>query len=224
MTYKARHATEAAVAWLLYIVFALLPLDLASAFGGWIGRTFGPSLRVSNNARRNLRFAYPDRSDEQIEIIVRGMWDNLGRTAGEHPHLSSFDPYRKNSRVEVIGVEYCDLLKEADTPGLFFAGHIANWEIPPLAGTRRGLKVHPVYRRANNPFFDRLVQKGRNAVESEFYPKGAEGAKAIIRPSTTLTTKDFKRSSGLVMPRPPSCSSAAAARGMNHRGTEPRQP
>jgi len=24
--------------------------------------------------------------------------------------------------------------------------------------------------------------------------------------------------------RPPSCSSAAAARGMNHRGTEPRQP
>ena len=83
MTYKARHATEAAVAWLLYIVFALLPLDLASAFGGWIGRTFGPSLRVSNNARRNLRFAYPDRSDEQIEIIVRGMWDNLGRTAGD---------------------------------------------------------------------------------------------------------------------------------------------
>ena len=36
------------------------------------------------------------------------MWDNLGRTAGEHPHLSQFNPYQKNSRVEVVGLEICE--------------------------------------------------------------------------------------------------------------------
>jgi len=178
---RFRHALEYAAAGLLYAFFSLLPVDWASGLGGWVGRTFGPGLRVSNNARRSLKRVFPDWSDEKIEETVLAMWDNLGRTAGEHPHLSQFDPYKENSRVEVVGAEYCDLLKDEDQPGLFFAGHIANWEISPLAGTRRGLTVHLVYRRANNPFFDRLVQKGRDALDGDLYPKGAEGAKAILR-------------------------------------------
>ena len=178
---RLRHSLEYAAAWLLYAFFSLLPVDWASGLGGWIGRTFGPGLRVSNNASRSLKQAFPEWTDEKVEETVLAMWDNLGRTAGEHPHLSAFDPYKENSRVEVVGAEYCDLLKDQDKPGLFFAGHIANWEISPLAGTRRGLTVHLVYRRANNPFFDRLVQKGRDALDGDLYPKGAEGAKAILR-------------------------------------------
>ena len=178
---RSRHTIEYFAAWLLYVMFALLPLDWASGLGGWIGRTFGPNLRVSNNARRNLKLTFPDWNDEKVEQTVLAMWDNLGRTAGEHPHLSAFDPYQKNSRVDVVGAEYCDLLKGNEKPGLFFAGHIGNWEISPLAGTRRGLTVHLVYRRANNPFFDRLVQKGRDALDGDLYPKGPEGAKSIIR-------------------------------------------
>lgn len=178
---RFRHAIEYASARLLYASFSLLPVDSASGLGGWIGRTFGPGLRVSNTARRNLKRSFPDWPTEKIEQTVQDMWDNLGRTAGEHPHLSAFDPYQDNSRVDVIGAEYCDLLKDSATPGLFFAGHFANWEVTPLAGTRRGLTVHLVYRRANNPFFDRLLQKGRNTLDSDFYPKGAQGAKAILR-------------------------------------------
>ena len=34
----------------------------------------------------------------EVERILTAMWDNLGRTAGEHPHLGKFDPYRKNSK------------------------------------------------------------------------------------------------------------------------------
>ena len=84
------HAAEAATAWILYLCFALLPVDTASALGGWIGRTCGKWLTVSNNARRNLRNIYPDWSDNEVENVVIAMWDNLGRTAGEHPHLSEF--------------------------------------------------------------------------------------------------------------------------------------
>ena len=181
MNRRAGYAVEAAAAWVLYAFFALLPVDTASAFGGWIGRMFGPNLRVSNNARRNLKCAYPDWTNQKIEKVILGMWDNLGRTAGEHPHLSKFDPYQENSRVEVVGAEYCDLLKSPDFSGLFFAGHIANWEIVPLAGTRRGLNVHIVYRRANNPFFDTLVQKGRKPLGAVLFPKGSEGVKDIMR-------------------------------------------
>jgi KDO2-lipid IV(A) lauroyltransferase len=175
------HPTEAALAWALNACFALLPVDWASALGGWMGRMIGPKLRVSNNARRSLTRVFPNLSTDEIEDIVLRMWDNLGRTAGEHPHLAKFDPYLENSRVEFVGSEYLDQLLDDDEPGLIFSGHIANWELPPLAGTKRGLKLHLVYRRANNPFFDRLVQKGRETLGSELLPKGAEGSKDILR-------------------------------------------
>lgn len=177
----AGHAGEAAAAWFLYVCFSILPVDAASALGGWIGRTFGSRLSVSNNARRNLKSTYPDWSDHQVETIVISMWNNLGRTAGEHPHLSQFNPYQKNSRVEVVGFENCEKLLRANTPCLFFSGHIANWEISPLAAKGLGLIMHLVYRRANNPFFDKLVQKGRNVLEGDFYPKGSDGAKGLLR-------------------------------------------
>ena len=141
MIRRAGYAVEAAAAWFLYAFFALLPVDAASAFGGWIGRMFGPNLRVSNNARRNLKCAYPDWTNQQIEKVILDMWDNLGRTAGEHPHLSKFDPYQENSRVEVVGAEYCDLLKSpvfqqcigipqtVDSSDLHFRNVRSLWEI-----------------------------------------------------------------------------------------------
>ena len=172
---------EATAAWLLYGLFTLLPVDAASWLGGALGRLVGPKLGVSRNARRNLRRVYPDMEDAEVARILTAMWDNLGRTAGEHPHLGKFDPYRKNSRVEVAGIEHVDALRDDAAAGILFGGHLANWELAPLAGTKRGLVVHLVYRRANNPFFDKIVQKGRAVFGSEWFPKGSQGAKSILR-------------------------------------------
>ncbi len=51
---------EAAAVWLVFRFFALLPLDTASALGGWLGRTIGVRLPVTRQARRNLRRIFPD--------------------------------------------------------------------------------------------------------------------------------------------------------------------
>jgi KDO2-lipid IV(A) lauroyltransferase len=146
-----------------------------------MGRTIGPKLRVSQNARRELAVVFPDLSTSEIETTVDRMWDNLGRTAGEHPHLAKFDPFKKNSRIEVIGMEIIEQLRDDDLPGLLFSGHMANWELMPLASTKIGLLLHLVYRRANNPFFDRLVQKGRAGTGGQYFAKGTEGSKDILR-------------------------------------------
>ena len=169
------------VAWGLNIFFYLLPLDIASATGGWLGRTVGPKLKVSNTARRELARVFPKLNNNEIEKIVIGMWDNLGRTAGEHPHLDKFNPYEENSRVEVLGAEIIDQARDDNLPGIAFSGHLANWELGPLASTKRGLPLRLVYRRANNPFFDRLLQRARASTGAEYLPKGAEGAKDIVR-------------------------------------------
>jgi KDO2-lipid IV(A) lauroyltransferase len=174
-------ASLAGIAWALNSFFTLLPVDWASALGGWMGRQIGPKLRVTKNAERELRHVFPELNMLEIKHIINQMWDNLGRTAGEHPHLAKFNPYKKNSRVKIVGVEYIDQLRDDELPGIFFSGHLANWELVPLASTKRKLPLHLVYRRANNPFFDRLVQKGRINTGGQYFPKGAAGSKDIIR-------------------------------------------
>ena len=77
--------------WLLFQLFAVLPLDAASAVGGWLGRTLGPRLGVRKIARRNLVAAFPEKSAAEIEAIMVEMWDNLGRVMAEFPHVTRLE-------------------------------------------------------------------------------------------------------------------------------------
>ena len=175
------HPFEAAAALAVYSLFRILPLDLASALGGWLARIIGPWLPVSRRAVRNLSNAFPEKSPAEILTIVRAMWNNLGRVAAEYPHLSEIDVYDPKGRVETTGGEYVDLLREDGAAGIFFSGHIANWEIVSLGATQRGVPLDRVYRQANNRLVEWLYQRGRSAVEGALIPKGAAGARLLLK-------------------------------------------
>ena len=166
--------------YLLFGLVRLLPLDAASALGGWLGRTMGPRLAVSRHARRNLGRAFPGKSTGEIEVIVRGMWENLGRTLFEYPHLDRLRFYEDASPVEVVGTEHIDALKDDGRPGIFFSGHLANWEIPALTVAHRGLAIHLVYRAPNNPLVEKLFDHRRPG-EGELLPKGSQGARRAMQ-------------------------------------------
>ena len=67
-------------------------------FGGALMRTIGPWLPEHRTGQANLRAAFPEKSDAEIETILRGVWDNLGRTGAEIAHLDhicSGDRYKR---------------------------------------------------------------------------------------------------------------------------------
>ena len=173
------HALQALPAYLGFALIRLIPLDIASAMGGFLGRTFGPRLGITRRARRNLIAAFPEKSTEEIEDIVRGMWDNLLRTAFEFPHLHRLSFGDAGAHVEVVGDHYIDNLREDGEPGIFFSAHIANWEISPLSVTRRNLPIDLVYRAPNNPLMEGLFRR-RHLGMGELIPKGAPGARRVI--------------------------------------------
>ncbi len=198
------HPLEAAVASVAYGVFAALPIDAASALGGWLTRTFGPRLAISKRAVANLGRAYPEKDAGEIAKIVRGMWDNLGRTAAEYPHLGEIDIYGNDGRVEVVGAENVDLLRDDGRPGIFFSAHLGNWEILSLGATQRGLPLDRVYRAANNRLVEWLYRRGRAAVEGALIPKGAAGARQLIdsikRGRHLAMLVDQKMNDGIAVP------------------------
>src|ERR1700761_1228752 len=84
---RLRYGAEAAVFFLFIGFFRLLGLDGASALGGFIGRNIFRRIGTMNRARENLRAAFPEKNEDEIEKIVTEMCDNLGRTVAEYAHL-----------------------------------------------------------------------------------------------------------------------------------------
>jgi Kdo2-lipid IVA lauroyltransferase/acyltransferase len=175
------HPLQALAALIFFTAFRLLPLGVASAIGGGVGRAIGPKLSVTRRARRNISRAFPEKTETEIGEIVSGLWDNLGRLAGEYPHLAKIDVYDPSGPVEVVGAEYVDQLRDDGKAGIFVSAHIGNWEIVPLCGSQRGLPIDRVYRAANNRLVEWLYRQGRAATEGALIPKGPQGARLLLK-------------------------------------------
>lgn len=200
---KAWWAVEGALLRLLWAALAALSPERASAIGGTIARRLGPKLGVSRIARRNLARAFPTMTKDEIERCVVSVWDNLGRIAGEFPHLPTLKVF-EDSRVTVEGVEHIDQLRDDGKPGIFFTAHIGNWELVGTAVTQRGIPLGVIYRASNNPTADALIRRGRANLPGELLPKGREGAKralAILQAGGHIgLLPDQKMNDGIAVP------------------------
>ena len=157
----------------------LLNKQTASNLGGWLGRNVGPWIGVSKTAKNNLRLAFPDWSEEQLNQTVRAVWDNFGRTVFEFPHLPAFTCDGPNPDIEVIGVDIIERLRDDGLPGFFFSAHLANWEVLALTALHHGIDLDLIYRAPNNPMVEDLLQK-RHPGNGELIPKGPSGARRLL--------------------------------------------
>lgn len=170
----------AAVASALGLIRMLGPVA-ASNLGGAVARTIGPLLPVSRIAHANLRAAMPELDEAARRRVVRGVWDNIGRTACELPHLGALGPTASGPGWEIVGEENLHVMREG--PAIFVSGHIGNWEVLLVAAAAYGYPAAIMYRAASNEAVDRLiVGLRREAIRADvpMIPKGAVGAKQAM--------------------------------------------
>jgi KDO2-lipid IV(A) lauroyltransferase len=196
-----------------------LPVDDASGLGGLIGRTVGPRLSVSRRACRNLDIALPGLDHR---TIVRDMWDNLGRIAGEFPHAQAFldDP----ARMEISGLDHLERLRDAGEATLLFSGHIGNWELSNILSLKARLPVNPVYRAPDNPYLDWLFESRLRTPEMHLIPKGPSGARQTVKlmseGKSIVFYVDQKMNDGISVPffgRPAMTAPALAALALKYK-------
>jgi KDO2-lipid IV(A) lauroyltransferase len=142
------------------------PTKTANLFGR-VMRLIGPRLPEQRIGRANLTAAFPEKSPEEIEAILAGVWDNLGRVGAEFAHLDhiwDYDPERpEKSRIDFSPrtKELFDQIRDDGKPALIFACHLGNWELPALAAVAHGLDAAILYRRPNIASADRIIQEMR---------------------------------------------------------------
>src|SRR5215470_1887328 len=134
---RVKAAADATLGWLavgmLRTIRATSRTHMADVAGRFM-RVLGPRLKEHRIGRDNLAAAFPEKSADEIEQILAGVWDNLGRVAAEFAHIDRLqmpdpDPDEKGDIIYTPEALARFLALRSDgKPALIFAAHLANWE------------------------------------------------------------------------------------------------
>ena len=123
--------------------------------------------------------AFPEKPEAEREAILMGVWENVGRTAAEYAHLDrlwDFDWEHPNQGGIVSDdAEVFNQLRDDGKPGVIFAAHLGNWELPALLTAMYGFKGAVVYRAPNNARVAAEVKRIREGLMGQLIPSGIEG-------------------------------------------------
>ncbi len=170
--YRLEYALVVAFLWPL----SLMAPEQASWFSGWIARKVGPLLKGHKIALRNLKMAFPEKTEEEYKDTLARMWDNLGRMLAEYIDLEYFLP-----NIELVGVDHLKRALGSSGQAIIFSGHIGNWEIMAPALLSYGIPVDLIYRAPNNPWVDKLLTRYRSLNgKLKTMPKSRRGTRQLV--------------------------------------------
>ncbi|WP_312405337.1 lipid A biosynthesis lauroyl acyltransferase [Rhizobium sp.] len=169
----------------LLTVLKILPADPAIRFAERVARFIGPKLWRHKLMMANLRNAFPEKSENDLEEIAFASWGHMGRMAAEYVFLDrlfDFDPEKTEAgRVEVSGIPIFLDLRDNPRPFIVFTAHTGNFELLPVAGKAFGLEVMVLFRPPNNPYIADKVFSFRAARMGSLVPSHAGSSFALAR-------------------------------------------
>jgi len=156
-------------------------------FAGALMRKAGPLFKEHRLGRDNLRVAFPEKSEAEIETILGGVWDNLGRIAVEFAHLDEFCVAGFGRQTPDIitypphSQERYDRIAKSGKASIGFAAHLANWELPGVGAKLIGVKSAVLYRRPNIDAISNVIIKLREPLMGELIPTGLDAPVRLAR-------------------------------------------
>jgi KDO2-lipid IV(A) lauroyltransferase len=186
----------------------LINVDIMSNFAGGLMRQLGPWLPEHRTGRANLALAFPEKSAAEIEHILRGVWDNLGRVGAEFAHVDrlwDFDTSRRNRASRIIDSDESEArlqrMRATGKSALIFSAHLANWELAAVGAKSYGLDTTILYRRPNLRAVSELVTHFRSGCMGTLVPTGLDAplklAEALQRGSHVALLVDQYTTQGV---------------------------
>ena len=165
---------------LLLIIFKILGYKLASNFGFFIGKTFGPLFRSKNLVIDNLKKSNISlkKTHEQSTDEIFG---NYGRIFAEYPFIKNFRNGKLEKYIQVEGKQYLDEIKSKNKKVVFISGHFNNFELMAMMIEKSGIDLSAIYRPLNNIFLNKTMEKIRiKYICKKQIKKGRSGTREII--------------------------------------------
>jgi len=173
-----RHRLEYLAVRLAAFELMQLPLAPALAAAGRVGVPAYYFLKGRTRVgRENLAAAFPEKSPGEIESLLKKVYRNLFRTAGEVLYLRRVvGPRNWGDFVDVENARAAlDVFLEG-TGGILVSAHLGNWELLGHVLPYIGLRSHALARPLDNPLLDRYILGVRESGLQRIILKAGSGA------------------------------------------------
>ena len=162
MLQKIRYFFEFLTIVFLFLIFRILGIKISSYIGGKLGSMFGPFFRSKQLIRSNIINALPNLTKQELEIIIKKMWNNYGRILSEYIFIKKFRNSNLNDNLLVEGNEILQTIKKSHEPVIFISGHFDNFELMAMQIEKSGVKLSAIYRPLNNIFLNKIMENIRS--------------------------------------------------------------
>lgn len=141
----------------------MLPAPAAYACGRSVSKL---AYALAGNLRRtgatNLRLAFPEKSEQERDELLRACFDSLGREMGLFSQFSTRSPEELQDLIEPQGLEHLEAAKRIHGNRLIlFTGHLGAWELTSFGLALFGHPFSFLVRRLDNPKIEELVDRVR---------------------------------------------------------------
>ena len=181
MLEKIRYFFEFLIITFLFLIFKVLGIKISSYIGGKIGNIIGPLFRSKKLIKSNIANAMPNISENEVEKIIKKMWNNYGRILSEYIFIKKFRNTNLEENLLVEGSEVLKAIKQDQKPVIFISGHFDNFELMAMHIEKSGIKLSAIYRPLNNLFINKIMEKIRkNYICKNQIKKGAAGIRELL--------------------------------------------
>ncbi len=157
-----RRKLEYAAAWPFIKILGLMPRRLSRAFGIALGQAvYLLHVRLRRVGMRNLALAFPEKTEAERAVILRGVFTSLGRQLAELCQFPKYTPENVEQVVVYDGLENYERAYARGKGVLFLTAHFGAWELSAFAHSLHGHWLHVVMRPMDNEYLDRLIQSYR---------------------------------------------------------------
>lgn len=183
--YKKSHiyrAVEFAPIWVVLAIGRILPFWLRGKMFGLLGKLIVMYLpKARKRVHRGLITVFPGLSKKEINSITKKVGCNTALTLSE---LLMNDDYKKRKKLISADGEGFETLKEAKSNGqgaIIVSAHFGQWEAIRHHLAENNMETGAVYRKNNNPFYERLFLKSIKYGGLPIIARGGKGNINMIR-------------------------------------------
>jgi Kdo2-lipid IVA lauroyltransferase/acyltransferase len=166
---------------IFFFIFKIIGIKLAVKFSGNLVKFLGPFFRSKNLIKKNILKALPNSSNDEVNTIALNMWENYGRILAEYAFIKNFRRSKLKNKIQVVGQEILEDIKNSQEPVIFISGHFNNFELMAMHIEQSGIELAAVYRPLNNKFLNIIMEKLRkNFMCKNQVKKGISGTKQLL--------------------------------------------
>ena len=169
----------------------LLPRPMAVAIGRAIGRVaYLLPGKLRSTGERNLAIAFPEKSRQERQRLLRGCFDSLGRLLGEFSQFPRMTPEKLRAIIEYdqVGLAHLREAEKNRRGVIFLTGHLGAWELLSFGWSALEYPISFLVRPIDNPLVEEMIERVRTRFGNRAIDKqnAARESLRVLRQGGTL--------------------------------------